>query len=79
MCIRDSVITTHPAFSKLSQLADAANVSKFEYLNSVLENLVEKRKERSVIFLAKHLFFYGDYRGNRSPIADPNMLSLIHI
>lgn len=73
----DHLITTHPAFTELSQLANLAGVSKFEYLNSMLETLVEKRNERSVISLAKHLFFYGDYHGNRSPIADPNMRASI--
>ncbi|QHS72323.1 putative phosphotransferase SPAR_D03220 [Saccharomyces paradoxus] len=73
----DHLITTHPAFTELSQLANSAGVSKFEYLNSVLETLVEKRNERSVIYLAKHVFFYGDYHGNRSPIADPNMRASI--
>ncbi|WBF11093.1 hypothetical protein N7582_000314 [Saccharomyces uvarum] len=71
------VIKTHPAFTELSQLADAASISIFEYLNSMLETLVQKRNERSVVSLAKHFFFYGDYHGNRSPIADPNMRACI--
>ncbi|QID83449.1 hypothetical protein GRS66_005914 [Saccharomyces pastorianus] len=71
------VIKTHPAFRELSQLADGASVSIFEYLNSMLETLVQKRNERSVVSLAKHFFFYGDYHGNRSPIADPNMRACI--
>ncbi|KAJ1546477.1 putative phosphotransferase [Saccharomyces cerevisiae] len=73
----DHLITTHPAFTELSHMANLAGVSKFEYLNKILETLVEKRKVRSVISLAKHLFFYGDYHGNRSPIADPNMRACI--
>ena len=73
----DHLITTHPAFTELSHLANLTGLSKFEYLNKILETLVEKRKVRSVISLAKHLFFYGDYHGNRSPIADPNMRACI--
>ncbi|SCV04355.1 LAMI_0H15456g1_1 [Lachancea mirantina] len=71
------VLTTHPAYTELSQLADAASVSKFDYLNSRLESLAQQRAARSVVHLAKHLFFYGDYHGNRSPIADPSMRAAI--
>ncbi|QEU62324.1 hypothetical protein KDRO_F02520 [Kluyveromyces lactis] len=71
------VLTTHPAYAELSQLSDAANVSKFDYLNSRLELLAQQRKASSVVALAKHLFFYGDYHGNRSPIADPSMRAAI--
>lgn len=71
------VMTTHPAYTELSQLADAASVSKFDYLNSRLETLAQQQKSRSVVHLARHLFFYGDYHGNRSPIADPSMRAAI--
>lgn len=67
------VITSHPAHAELSQKADAADVSKFDYLNSLLEQLRVIRKARSVVSLAKHFFLYGDFHGNRSPIADPDM------
>lgn len=71
------VMSTHPAFTELSHLSDAANISKFDYLNSRLETLVQQRGDRSVVALAKHLYFYGDYHGNRSPIADPSMRAAI--
>lgn len=71
------VMSTHPAFTELSHLSDAANISKFDYLNSRLETLVQQREERSVVSLARHLFFYGDYHGNRSPIADASMRAAI--
>lgn len=71
------VMTTHPAYTELSQLSDAASVSKFDYLNSRLEMLAQQREERSVVHLAKNLFFYGDYHGNRSPIADASMRAAI--
>ncbi|SCU87279.1 LAFA_0E05776g1_1 [Lachancea sp. 'fantastica'] len=71
------VLTTHPAYTELSQLADAASVSKFDYLNSRLESLAHQNKARSVVHLARHLFFYGDYHGNRSPIADASMRAAI--
>lgn len=71
------VLNTHPAYSELARLADASNVSKFDYLNARLEALASERGSRSVVSLAKHLFFYGDYHGNRSPIADPRMKAAI--
>ncbi|KAH3901909.1 related to putative phosphotransferase [Saccharomycodes ludwigii] len=71
------VLSTHSAFTELAKQADTANVSRFDFLNSRLEYLKEARGERSVVSLARHLFFYGDYHGNRSPIADPNMRAAI--
>lgn len=71
------VLNTHPAYSELARLADASNVSKFDYLNARLESLKAERSARSVVSLAKHLFFYGDFHGNRSPIADPRMKAAI--
>ncbi|KAK6464171.1 ribitol kinase [Scheffersomyces coipomensis] len=67
------VLAIHPASQELARLADASNLSKFDYLNLILENLVSEREVRSVVSLAKHMFFYGDFHGNRSPIADPTM------
>jgi len=71
------VLNTHPAYSELARLADQSNVSKFDFLNSRLEHLTKQRGARSVVALAKHLYFYGDYHGNRSPIADPRMKAAI--
>ncbi|KAG7193701.1 uncharacterized protein KQ657_000388 [Scheffersomyces spartinae] len=71
------VLGTHPANSELTSLAETSNVSKFDYLNLTLENLVHENRERSVVSLAKYMFFYGDFHGNRSPVADPNMRASI--
>lgn len=71
------VLAIHPATLELSHLAEVSNISKFDYLNLVLENLVADRQFRLVVSLAKHMFFYGDFHGNRSPIADPNMRASI--
>jgi ribulose kinase len=35
--------------------------------------MAEKANSPSVYYLARHLFFYGDLWGNRSPVADANM------
>ncbi|RCK58877.1 hypothetical protein Cantr_07291 [Candida viswanathii] len=41
------------------------------------QTLIKTKHERSVVSLAKHMFFYGDFHGNRSPIADPRMRASI--
>lgn len=71
------VLGTHPANAELTSLAETSNLSKFDFLNLTLENLVHENKERSVVSLAKYMFFYGDFHGNRSPVADPNMRASI--
>lgn len=71
------VLSIHPAYSELAHLSEASNLSKFDYLNMILENLVTDTKSRSVVSLAKHMFFYGDFHGNRSPVADPRMKASI--
>lgn len=71
------VLSSHPAYAELGTAADASNVSKLDFLNSRLEALKKSSGERSVVALAKNMFFYGDFHGNRSPIADPNMRAAI--
>lgn len=71
------VLAIHPATAELSRLLEASNLSKFDYLNLILENLVNDTNSRSVVSLAKHMFFYGDFHGNRSPVADPRMKASI--
>lgn len=67
------VINNHPASQELSDLAEKQGISKFEILNNCLERLQKEQNAPSVVYLARHLFFYGDLYGNRSPIANPNM------
>ncbi|CAN6627021.1 D-ribulokinase YDR109C [Trichomonascus vanleenenianus] len=67
------VITTHHSSGKLSELAAAQGVSKFEILNSRLEEMQKEQSAPSIVYLARHLFFYGDLYGNRSPIANSSM------
>lgn len=47
-----------------------------EDIYEVLENSIqdiEKKNRKSIHILAKHMFFYGDYEGNRTPFADSQM------
>ncbi|AET39376.1 putative phosphotransferase Ecym_4313 [Eremothecium cymbalariae DBVPG len=71
------VLKSHPAYDTLCKLAKNQGISKFDFINNRLEELKEERGAQSVAALGKHLFFYGDYHGNRSPIADPNMRATI--
>lgn len=71
------VLSTHPAYAELGVSSEASGVSRFDFLNSRLETLRKTRGERSVVALCKNLFFYGDFHGNRSPIADPHMRASI--
>ena len=50
------VLATHPANHALIRNAEQSNISKFEYLNSLLEDLVKDNNERSPVSLARHMF-----------------------
>lgn len=67
------VLESHPAYQQLLDFSLTSNINKFEWLNNHLEELKIKRSEKSILSLGKHFFFYGDFHGNRSPIADPKM------
>ncbi|ANB11274.1 putative phosphotransferase [Sugiyamaella lignohabitans] len=67
------VVTTHPASDELKTIAERMGVSTFAVLNSTLEQMAKDQGVPSVVYLAKHYFFYGDLYGNRSPIADSSM------
>lgn len=67
------VIETHPAFNEAMTVAETFNTNIYEYLNEHLRELAEKHNAPSISWLGRHFFMYGDFFGNRSPIADPNM------
>ena len=72
------VITTHPAWEQASRFADESDTENiYEYLNSRLEDLRKNTGAPFVSYLGRYLFFYGDFFGNRSPIADPRMTGAI--
>lgn len=65
------VIETHPAYQEAK--TSATDTSIYEYLNSHLHKMREEQKAPALSYLGRHIFFYGDLFGNRSPIADPEM------
>ncbi|CCD27032.1 putative phosphotransferase NDAI_0J01400 [Naumovozyma dairenensis CBS 421] len=71
------VLQTHPSYKELEEISEKNGMNKFDYLNTRLAEMAKRSNERSVLCLAKHIFFYGDLHGNRSPLADPSMKGAI--
>ncbi|KAK4121792.1 Pentulose kinase [Parathielavia appendiculata] len=71
------MLETHAAYAEAAKEAELAGKNIYDYLNDRLRHLAETNKAPSISYLARHLFFYGDLWGNRSPIADPNMRGAI--
>lgn len=71
------MLITHPSHQTAQSAADTASLNIFEYLNRHLDDMRQKKQAPSISYLARHLFFYGDKHGNRSPIADPKMRGAI--
>ncbi|KAJ3567746.1 hypothetical protein NP233_g6162 [Leucocoprinus birnbaumii] len=69
----DFMLTTHPAYSKLEQVAKEKQQNKHEVLEELLEQLRSESGASSLTELTKDLHIYPDFHGNRSPIADPRM------
>ncbi|KAK1827576.1 Nup93/Nic96-domain-containing protein [Podospora conica] len=67
------ILETHPAYSATLKEAEAAGKNIYDFLNDHLKHLAAKASAPSIPHLARHIFFYGDLWGNRSPVADPNM------
>lgn len=71
------VIETHPACSQALSKATSLKMNVYDYLNLHVKKMAETLKASSVSYLCRHMFFYGDLWGNRSPIADPWMTGSI--
>jgi ribulose kinase len=67
------VLTTHASYTTALDQAKSLSTNIFDFLNKHLEDMRAQRQSPSIGYLARHIFFYGDKHGNRSPIADPNM------
>jgi nuclear pore complex protein Nup93 len=71
------ILETHPAHADALKEAQAAGKNIYDFLNSRLYELQQKSKAPCLGYMVRHIFFYGDLWGNRSPIADPNMRGAI--
>ncbi|KAJ2905148.1 hypothetical protein MKZ38_006225 [Zalerion maritima] len=67
------VLETHPSHKQALAKAEEGKKNVYDYLNDHLEELKQKAGAPNLSYLGRHLFFYGDLWGNRSPVADPNM------
>ncbi|KAL6855345.1 hypothetical protein ACO1O0_006486 [Amphichorda felina] len=67
------VLDIHPAYNETVSLAKAEDKHLYDFLNAHLEYLREKTGAPTISYMGRHYFFYGDFWGNRSPVADANM------
>lgn len=67
------VLDIHPAYNETVALAKAEDKHIYDFLNAHLEYMAEKHNAPAVSYLGRHHFFYGDFWGNRSPVANPDM------
>ena len=70
------MLETHPAYNDLLAAMEKDKSSKgmYDWLNDRLGEMVRLSHSPSIAYLGRHLHFYGDLFGNRSPLADPNMM-----
>lgn len=74
----DHIIINHPAFELLRQKADEEGLdSVFNALEIELTKMGEQKKLENISYLTNNIHVYPDFHGNRSPLADPNMLGQI--
>ena len=71
------VLETHPAHQEALSIAESYNTNIYTYLNEKLGEMRDEQGAPSIPYLGRHFFFYGDLFGNRSPIADPNMVGSV--
>lgn len=67
------VLETHPAYPATMQTVNSNDTNIYSFLNEHLSKMATEAKAPSISYLARHIFFYGDLFGNRSPIADSSM------
>ncbi|KFY43558.1 hypothetical protein V495_03887 [Pseudogymnoascus sp. VKM F-4514 (FW-929)] len=73
------VLENHPAYKEAIGLAKEEGKGKniYEFLNDHLAEMTKKIGAPSVSYIGRHFFFYGDFFGNRSPLADIHMTGSI--
>ncbi|GAO46153.1 ribitol kinase [Saitoella complicata NRRL Y-17804] len=67
----------HKAFPEAEAKAKGLGIPVFEYLNRRLEELRVEDNAPTIAHMARQLFMYPDFHGNRSPLADPTMRGTI--
>ncbi|PNY26336.1 sugar kinase [Tolypocladium capitatum] len=67
------MLDVHPAYHGTCALAKAEDKHIYDFLNAHLGRMAERQNAPGIPYLARHLFFYGDLWGNRSPVADASM------
>lgn len=69
------VIETHAAHAEVvaAVASQSQKTNIYDYLNNRLRAMAAENGDPAVGYLTRHLFFYGDLWGNRSPLADPHM------
>ena len=65
------VLETHTAYAETAAGAEREGRSVYDFLNAHLRAMADAARAPAVSFLARHLFFYGDLWGNRSPSPTP--------
>lgn len=73
----DHTLKTHPAFEEATRLAQAENMSIYEYLNRHLSDKQARHGFKHLEELTTQMHIYPDYHGNRSPLADPSLRGMI--
>ncbi|CAI1669494.1 hypothetical protein SEUBUCD646_0N00850 [Saccharomyces eubayanus] len=64
----EHLFKSHPAAREILKSGEDI----YQVLEKSIQD-IEKKNCKSIHILAKHMFFYGDYEGNRTPFADPQM------
>ncbi|CAK9325758.1 unnamed protein product [Citrullus colocynthis] len=74
----DHIIQNHVASPRLANCAASQNISVFDILNKLLENLVVDLKSPFLAALTEDIHILPDFHGNRSPISDPKAKGVIY-
>lgn len=73
------VVETHSAYKEMLEEVERTKYCKsiYDWLNDHLEIMAQTNQLLSIPFVGRHFHFYGDFFGNRSPLADSNMAGSI--